>query len=165
MSEETPADAAPFTIWVDADGLPRDVRSLLVRTASKRQVRVVLVANHYIERPITRFVEIVQVAPGMDKADDYIAEQAGRGDLVVSDDVPLAARSVEAGATVLQFRGRQLDESNVREALSIRDAGAELREMGIEVGGPKGWRQQDRNAFANGLDRWVSRALADAARS
>lgn len=154
-------DTPPFTIWVDADGLPRDVRTLLVRTAKKREVRVVLVANRYIERPVTRFVEIIQVPPGMDEADDYIAEHAGPGDLVISDDVPLAARSVEAGATVIQFRGRLLDASNVREALSIRDAGAELREMGLDVAGPKGWRPQDRNQFANALDRWVSRALAD----
>ena len=155
---------APFTLWVDADGVPRAVREVVVRAAAKRQLRVVLVANRYLERPVTRFVEVVQVAPGEDRADDYIAERAQPRDLVISDDVPLAARSVEAGADVLQFRGRLLDKSNVREVLSVRDFGAELREMGIETGGPKAWRPQDKTAFSNALDRWVSRALADAAR-
>lgn len=154
----------PFTLWVDADGLPRAVRDVLVRSAAKREVRAVLVANRYLERPITKFVDVVQVPAGDDRADDYIAARATPRDLVVTDDVPLAARAVEAGADVLQFRGRLLDKSNVREVLSVRDFAAVLREMGVETGGPKAWRAQDKNAFANALDRWLARAKADAER-
>ena len=150
----------PFTLWVDADGVPGAVREVLVRAAVRREVRVVLVSNRYIEPVRTRCVEIVQVGSGPDVADDYIAERATDGDLVVSDDVPLAARAVEAGADVLQFRGRLLDRSNVREALSMRDFGAELRDMGIETRGPSAWRPKDKQAFSNGLDRWLSVALS-----
>ncbi len=157
MTDDTPEP--PFTVWVDADGLPGEARTLLVRTAERRQVSVVLVANRYLEKPLTSFVEVTVVGAGPDVADDHIVAHARPGDLVVSDDVPLAARAVEVGADVLQFRGRLLDKTNVREALSFRDFGAELREAGIETGGPSGWSPRDRQALANGLDRWLTRAL------
>lgn len=161
MTELTPSETvadAPFTVWIDADGIPNEARGLLVRAAMRREVRMVLVANRYIEKPRTRQVEVVQVGSGADVADDYIVEHCAAGDLVVSDDVPLAARAVEKGAEVLQFRGRLLDAKNVGEALSYRDFGAELREMGVETGGPSGWNQKAKQDFANGLDRWLTRA-------
>ncbi|MCB9520909.1 MAG: YaiI/YqxD family protein [Myxococcales bacterium] len=157
---DPPDYAGPFTIWVDGDGLPGAVREVVVRAAAARRLRVVIVANRYVEPPPTLFVEGVVVGAGPDVADTYIVEHAVAGDLVISDDVPLAARAVEVGADVLQFRGRLLDRQNVREALSIRNFGAELRDMGIETQGPSGWRPKDRQAFSNGLDKWVSRALA-----
>lgn len=164
-SEPRPLTAGDFTIWVDGDGLPGAIRDVLVRAGAKRRLRVVIVANRYVDQPPTRYVETIQVSSGPDVADDYIVEHAAAGDLVVSDDVPLAARAVEVPADVLQFRGRLLDRNNVREALSLRDFGADLREMGVETRGPSGWRDKDRQAFANGLDRWVSRALARRPRS
>lgn len=156
---DTPEYAADFTVWVDADGIPGEARGLIVRAADRLQVRAVLVANHWLDKPRTRYVDVVQVAPGPDVADHHIVAQVRPGDLVVSDDVPLAANAVEAGADVLQFRGRLLDKSNVREVLSIRDFGAELREFGIQTGGPSAWGPKSKQAFANGLDRWLSRAI------
>jgi uncharacterized protein YaiI (UPF0178 family) len=146
------------TVLVDADGLPRDARELLVRAAGRTGWNVVLVSNRWVEKPRVANVSVVQVPAGPDVADDWIVEHAKPGDLVVSDDVPLAARAVERGAEVLQFRGRLLDASNVGEVLSVRNFGADLREMGVETGGPSGWGAKEKQAFANGLDRWITRA-------
>lgn len=159
MTDSQPNEPPPFTVWIDADGIPGDARALLVRASERLNVRMFLVANRFLEKPRTRLVDVVVVSAGPDVADDYIVEQAEPGDLVVSDDVPLAARAVEKGADVLQFRGRLLDKSNVREVLSYRDFGAELREFGIQTGGPSAWDAKARQSFANGLDRWLTRAV------
>lgn len=160
MTDAPAPPTPPFTVWVDADGLPQEARQLLVRSSTRTRARVVLVANRYLEAPRAATVEVVTVGAGADVADDYIVAHLRGGDLVVSDDVPLAARAVDGGADVLQFRGRVLDKHNVREVLSLRDFGAELREMGIETGGPSAWGPKAKQAFANGLDRWLTRALA-----
>lgn len=149
-----------FTIWVDADGIPAAVRELLVKTSARRSARMRFVANRYLGKLPSPFAEAVVVGAGSDAADDHIVASVVPGDLVVSDDVPLAARAVARGAEVLQFRGRLLDASNVGEALGIRDFGAELREMGIEGGGPSAWGPRAKQDFANALDRWLARATA-----
>ncbi len=156
---EGPSDPPAFTVWVDSDGVPRVILQLAVRSAINRKFRLVLVANRWVEAIRSNWVEVIQVSHGADVADMYIVENVARGDLVLSDDVPLAAKAVEAGATVLQFRGRMLTEKNVREALSLRDFGAELRAEGIQTKGASSWSPKDKNAFANAFDRWVSKAL------
>ena len=94
----------------------------------------------------------------MDKADDHIAEHCGAGDLVVTTDVPLAARAVESGALVLQPHGRLLDADNVQEHLAMRDLKTELRSGGEMTGGPPPFGAAERQRFANGLDRWITRS-------
>ena len=88
-------------IWVDADALPRAIREVLIRAAERRQISLTLVANRWIVKPKTKWVSTVQVPPGADVADDHIASHCEGGDLVVTADIPLAARSVEHGAIVI----------------------------------------------------------------
>lgn len=144
-------------IWVDADATPRAVKEILVRASLTRQVEVVLVANRWLEQPKSARVSTVVVSQGADKADDYIAENCEQYDLVITADIPLAARVIERQAEVITAYGRELDEENVREALSIRDFKEDLRDAGVMTGGPPPYGEKQKQAFANALDRWITR--------
>ena len=143
-------------IWVDADATPREVKEMLIRASQKRKVRVIFVANRALYGLSGPLISMVQVSAGADKADDYIAEHCAPLDLVITADVPLAARAVEAGALVLQPRGRLLDADNVEEHLSLRDFSESLRAGGVETGGPSPFGATQKQRFANGLDRWLT---------
>lgn len=143
-------------IWVDADAAPRAVKDVLIRASQKRKVSIVFVANRNLSVPVSSRLQMVAVEAGADVADDYIAENCSDGDLVVSADVPLAARVVERGGTVIQPRGRVLDHDNIDEALSIRNFGDSLRSSGIETGGPPPFKPEDKQKFSNALDRWLT---------
>ena len=146
-----------MTIWVDADALPGAVKEILVKASLKREVDVVLVANHWMPQPKSYRVEVVTVSAGADVADDHIVEHCSEGDLVITADIPLAARVIEKGAEVVTAYGRVLDEENVREALSMRDFKEELRDVGVMTGGPPPYGEQQKRDFANALDRWITR--------
>jgi uncharacterized protein YaiI (UPF0178 family) len=146
-----------MTIWVDADALPRAARDILVRAASRREVDVVFVANGWFDNPDVPRVDVALVAPGEDVADDHIVENIADGDLCITSDIPLAARVVECGARVVTPYGRELDESSVSEALSVRDFHSELREAGVQTKGPKPYDQGAKQKFANALDRWITK--------
>lgn len=158
-STSTSAPDGPC-IWIDGDAVPRACREILFRANQTRRVPMVVVANHWQEVPRRTSLRMVQVAQGADVADTYIVDNLGRGDLVVSGDIPLAARAVERGATVLQPRGLLLDASNVREHLSIRDFNEELRSGGVMTGGQAPFDTVAQRNFANALDRWITRAGA-----
>lgn len=145
-----------MTVWVDADAAPRACKEILFRAAQRRGVEVVLVANAWQSVPGGR-VSFVQVPGGPDVADDYIAERCQRGDLVITADIPLAARAVEREAKVLTPRGRELDEDTVGEALSIRDFNDGMRELGVMTGGPRPYDAKAKQRFANAFDRWLAR--------
>ncbi len=147
-----------MTIWVDADATPAAVTEILVRASLKREVDVVLVANRWLPQPRSHRVSTVTVAAGADVADDYIAEHCQAGDLVITADIPLAARVVDREAEVITAYGRELDADNVREALSVRDFKEELRDMGVMTGGPPPYGPSQKQAFANALDRWITRS-------
>lgn len=146
-------------IWIDADALPGACREILYRAANKREVHITLVANRWLEEPRSEYIHAKIVPQGADEADDWIVEQCTDGDFVITADIPLAARAVEKGSKVLTPRGRELDASNVSEALSYRDFGHELREMGIQTGGASSFSQKDSQKFANALDRWITKHL------
>jgi uncharacterized protein YaiI (UPF0178 family) len=145
-------------IWIDADAVPRAVREVLVRASKRRKVELTFVANSWQTVPQSSRVRLVVVEAGPDEADNYIVEHCGAGDLVVSADVPLAARAVEQGAMVLQPHGRILDEENVSEVLSLRDFKTELRDVGETTGGPPPFGTAQKERFANALDRWITRS-------
>ena len=147
-----------MTIWIDADATPRAVKKIIVRASLKRDVDVVLVANRWMRKPRSHRVSTVTVSAGQDVADDYIAEHCEAGDLVITADIPLAARVVERDAEVITPYGRELDEENVREALSIRDFNEELRDAGVMTGGPPPFGRTQKRDFANALDRWITRS-------
>lgn len=147
-------------IYVDADACP--VRAEAERVAIRLGEALRLVCDGGI-RPVDHpLVEVVYVAEGPDAADRWIAERAGAGDVVVTADVPLAARCVEAGARVLRHDGSALTSANVGQALAMRDLMADLRAADpLRPGGGRPFSKADRSRFADALDRAVRAARSD----
>lgn len=147
-------------LWIDADAAPRDVKEIVFRAARRLEIRTVLVANQWLSTPMDHpFVSAVRVAGGPDVADRHIAEHAEPGDVAVTADIPLAARLVEKGVTVIDPRGEEYSEENVGERLAVRDFMDGLRGAGVETFGPRPYGPRDRQAFAAALDRALTRAL------
>lgn len=144
-------------IWVDADACPVPVRDILFRAAERAGVAVTLIANQWLRTPPSRHVRALQVQGGFDAADDAIAERAGAGDLVVTQDIPLAARVLANGAEAVNPRGERFTQDNIAERLGIRNFMEELRGAGIQTGGAAPFNARDRQAFANCLDGWIAR--------
>ncbi len=155
MNEPAPSPPQP-TIWVDADGVPGAVKDIIFNASQRTKAPVRLVANRWHQTPPFRWIAAVVVEGGLDVADDYIAEQCTAGDLVITSDVPLAARVIERGATVVRFRGEVLDASNVQQRLQVRDFFDDLRGTGVQTGGPPPYGPKDKQRFANALDRWLA---------
>ena len=144
-------------IWVDADACPRAAKDVLFRAANKRGVHVTLVANSYLKTPPSKFIDAVVVPKGFDVADNEIVERLAPGDLVITADVPLADEVVASGATALNPRGRLYTPENIKEHLSRRDAMDELRSAGQITGGPDTYGNKEVQAFANALDRHLTK--------
>ncbi len=149
-------------IWVDADACPRAIKDILFRAAERRRVPLTLVANRAMRVPSSRYVRMVQVAAGFDVADGTIVRQVRAGDLVVTADIPLAAEVVARGALALDPRGELYDEENIRERLAVRNLMDQLRTEGHDTGGPSVFGKGERQAFANQLDRLLTRHRRDA---
>lgn len=146
-------------IWIDADACPRVIKEILFRASQRLQVPVCLVANKKLSKHDTRLVESIMVGEGFDVADDYIAEHASPDDLVITADIPLAARIVANGGIALDPRGELYTEENVGERLSMRDLMMELRSGGLVLGGPAQFSLTDRQRFASSLDRLLTRMV------
>ena len=144
-------------IWVDADACPKVIKEILFRSAERRKVTVTLLANQWMRVPESAFISIVQVQDGLNVADDEIVARCNVGDLVITADIPLAARVVEKGALALDPRGKMYDKNNVKQALSMRNLMDELRSGGVETGGPASFSQHDRQMFANLLDQLLTK--------
>ena len=142
-------------IWVDADATPRVVKEMLYRAAQRSKVTVTFVANQWLRLPTSPFLVMQVVGKGFDVADEYIAEQAQPGDLVITADVPLAAAVVEKGAYAVDSRGQVIDASNARQRLQMRDFLETVRESGVITGGPKALSERDKRQFAKVLDQWL----------
>jgi uncharacterized protein len=146
-------------IWIDADACPRVIKEILFRASERLQVPVCLVANKKLARHETRLIESILVEEGFDVADDYIADHAAPDDLVITADIPLAARIVANGGVALDPRGELYTEENVGERLSMRDLMVELRSGGLVQGGPGQFSMTDRQRFASSLDRLLTRMV------
>jgi uncharacterized protein YaiI (UPF0178 family) len=146
-------------IWIDADACPRVIKEILFRASERLDVPVCLVANKGLDKHTTRLVASVVVADGPDVADDYIVDNAAPEDLVITADIPLAARIVARGGVALDPRGEIYTEENVVERLSIRDLMMELRSGGLVQGGPAQFSLTDRQRFASSLDRLLTRMV------
>lgn len=143
-------------IWVDADACPKVIKEILYRVADRMCVQVTLVANQFLQVPRSRYIRSIQVAAGFDIADNYIAQQIGAGDLVITADIPLAADVVARGCQALSPRGELYTVENISQRLSMRDFMDTLRGSGIDTGGPATLSQADRRAFASQLDRLLA---------
>ena len=139
-------------IYVDADACP--VKAEVERVATRHGVPVAIVSNGGIRPSANPLIETVIVPDGPDEADKWIADRAGPTDIVITADIPLAARCVEGGARVLKHTGEALTQANVREALAMRDLMADLRAADpFRQGGGKGFTKADRSRFLDALDR------------
>ncbi|WP_323040665.1 YaiI/YqxD family protein [Gemmobacter sp.] len=142
------------TIWVDADACP--VKAEVERVATRHRRRVVMVSNGGIRPFANPLVEMVYVAAGADEADKRIADSVAPGDIVVTSDMPLAARVVAAGARAIRPDGSLLTERNIGEALAMRDLMADLRAADpFRQGGGRAFSGADRSRFLDVLDRLV----------
>jgi uncharacterized protein YaiI (UPF0178 family) len=144
-------------IWVDADACPAVIKEILFRAAQRTGVPLTLVANHPMHIPRSPLIAFVRVPGGFDVADNEIVKRLEAGDVVVTADIPLAAEVVEKGAAALSPRGELYDEDNIRARLSMRDFMESLRSAGVDTGGPAALSQGDRQAFANNLDRLLTK--------
>ncbi len=144
-------------IWVDADACPKVIKEILFRAAERVQVPMTLVANKPLQTPSSRCIKSIRVEGGFDVADNYIVQHLQPGDLVITADIPLAAETIEKDAFALNPRGTFYTRDNIRERLAMRDLMDELRGSGIQTGGPKAISHADRQAFANQLDRFLTR--------
>lgn len=142
-------------IFVDADACP--VKAEVYRVAGRHRVKVHVVANSFLTVPNDPLVERVIVGAGFDAADDWIAERARRGAIVVTADIPLAHRCVSAGADVIGPTGKPFTEASIGMALATRNLMEDLRAMGDITGGPRPFSARDRSAFLSALDLAIVR--------
>lgn len=158
MSDFNTSDAR-MTIWIDADACPRAVKDIVFRAAERLQLKVCLVANKGLAKHHTRLISSVMVPGDPDEADKYIAEYAAASDLVITADIPLAAKIVAKGTVAIDPRGTLYTDDNVGERLSSRDLMQSLRDEGLVQGGPGPFGAADRQRFASALDRTLTRML------
>ncbi len=154
--QETPAASRKaIEIFIDADACP--VKAEIYRVAERHGLQVHVVANSFLAVPQHPAITRVVVDDGFDAADNWIAERAGVGDIVVTTDVPLAARCVKAGAEVIAPNGRAFSEASIGMALATRNLMEDLRASGLATGGPKPFGPKDRSAFLSALDLAIVR--------
>lgn len=144
-------------IWIDADACPKVVKEVVFKASFKQNIPVCLVANSYMAVPPGGLITSIQVDQGADVADTYIVEHVDKADLVITADIPLAALIVEKGATAINPRGELYTEENVSERLSMRDFMQDLRDSGMDTGGPPPFGPKDKAAFANSFNQIVTK--------
>ena len=152
---EEPKQPPAIRIFVDADACP--VKNEVYRVAERYGLQVYVVANAFMQVPRGGLIELVVVAAGPDIADDWIAERAGATDVVVTADVPLAARAFRNGASVISPTGKAFDDDSIHMALATRNLLTDLRSAGAETRGPKPLSRQDVSRFLSALDLAVVR--------
>jgi uncharacterized protein YaiI (UPF0178 family) len=148
-------------IWVDADACPAVIKDILFRAAERTRVQLTLVANRAVPIPPSRYIDMVQVRSGFDAADNEIVKRLGRGDLVITSDIPLASEVINKGGYALNPRGELYTTDNIKERLNMRDFLTTLRASGVQTGGPSTLSQSDRKYFANQFDQFLTKHLKD----
>jgi len=146
-------------IWIDADACPKMVKEVIFKASYRLQLPVCLVANSYMNVPAGSLITSIQVDKGADVADQYIVDHVGVYDLVITADIPLAALIVEKNATAINPRGELYTEENVSERLSMRDFMQDLRDSGVDTGGPPPFGLKDKERFANSFNKILTKML------
>jgi len=147
-------------LWIDADAAPRDVKEVCFRASERLRLETVLVANQRIQLPPGHaYLSAVRVDGGPDVADRHIAEHSIAGDVAVTADIPLAALLVPKLVIVIDPRGDEYTMESIGERLSVRNFMEGLRGAGVETGGHAAYGAREKQAFANALDRVLTRAL------
>lgn len=143
-------------IWVDADACPVPIKQTLFRAADRTATPVILVANHYLQTPPSKYISCIQVPKGFDVADNEIVQRCDAGDLVITGDIPLADEVISKGCIALNPRGETLTKENIKSRLNMRDFMDTLRSSGIQTGGPAALSSSEKQAFGNALDKWLA---------
>lgn len=147
-------------LWLDADATPREVKEVCYRASDRLQIDTVLVANQRLQLPVGYArLSAIRVDGGPDVADLYIAEHAAVGDVAVTADIPLAALLVPRGIAVIDPHGEEYTTESIGERLSVRNFMDGLRGTGVETGGKAAYGPREKQAFANALDRALTRAI------
>ena len=144
-------------IWVDADACPAVIKDILYRAAERTKIPLTLVANKLLRTPRSPYISALQVPRGIDVADSHIVRELAPGDLVVTADIPLADRSLKAGAAVIGNTGVPFTPSSIGMAMANRELLSNLRAMGEITGGPKPMASRDRSRFLSALDEAVQK--------
>lgn len=143
------------TIWVDADACPNLIKDILFKASTRTKVPLTLIANQYLRTPATRWITSIQVEKGFDEADHELVRRAQSGDLVITSDIPLADELITNKVFVLTPRGNVLSKENIKSRLNIRDFMDTMRSSGVQTGGPPPMSNNEKQAFSNGLDKWL----------
>jgi uncharacterized protein len=147
-------------LWIDADAAPREIKEICFRASERLRLEVVLVANSRMQLPVGyTHLTAVRVDGGPDVADAYIAEHAESGDVAITADIPLAALLVPKSVSVIDPRGDEYTAESIGERLSLRNFMDGLRSTGVDTGGKGTYGQREKQAFANALDRVLTKAL------
>ncbi len=140
-------------ILVDADACPASIRDILCKAAKRVKRKALFFANHALPIPRSEYTSQVHVPKGFDVADHTITQQVEPGDLVVTNDIPLADAVIEKGAVVLTTKGEHYTKTNIKQVLDMRNFMTDMRDAGQVTGGPKPQSARDIQQFANALDR------------
>lgn len=143
-------------IFVDADACP--VKEEIYRVAKRYGLNVKLVANSLMRTPSEEWLELVIVPGGLDAADDWIAEHVTEHDIVITGDIPLALRTLQKNARVIDMRGGEFNENTIHQALASREILGQLRDLGTVTGGPSPFLPRDRSRFLQRLDQTIQAA-------
>jgi uncharacterized protein YaiI (UPF0178 family) len=146
----------PKKIWIDADACPKSVKEIIFKTVFRLKIPTILVANSYQAIPQSELIRLIIVDQGLDVADQYIVDHVENFEIVITADIPLAAKIVEKNAIALNPRGEIYTEENIGEILSMRDFMKELRDGGAVTGGPASFGPKDVERFANSLNKIFS---------
>ncbi len=148
-----------MNIWVDADACPVALKEIMFRAAKRTGIQTVLVANTLIKIPKIRHVRFKKVTAGFDEADKYILESADPGDLVITNDIPLASDCIAKGCLAINTKGELLTAENIGERLNIRDFMDTMRSSGVQTGGSAPLSQRDIQQFSDAFDRQMTKYL------
>ncbi len=146
-------------IWIDADACPNMIKEVVYKTSGRLKLKVTLVANSHLSIPLSPLIDFVKVDQGADVADLYIVEHTTKEDLIVTADIPLADLIVKKEATAINPRGEVYTEENISERLSVRNFMQDLRDGGLDTGGPPPLGPKDKEKFTNALDRLLTKML------
>lgn len=143
------------TLYIDADACP--VKEEALRVAERHDWPVFLVSNSWLRLPVSDKVQKIVVSDGFDAADNWIAERAGKGDVVITSDIPLASRVLKSGAEALGHNGKPFTQANIGTAMAMRELNAQLRDMGEISGYNASFSKQDRSRFLQELEVLMQR--------
>lgn len=145
----------PFKLWIDADALPRILRDVIMRASDRYQLEVTFVANQNVGITSSVRINSIQVMGGADQADQEIVNRMQSNDIVVTQDIPLAAQVIEKGGIAIHPRGEIFTTANIKARLHLRDFMDTLRGAGVQTGGPPPISDRDKREFASSLDQTI----------